>query len=84
VVHETILSRSRLLAECEAKRRIVELHRDGGESQGYLPGGYGDMDHACITCGSFGEYGEPWPCDTLRLLALPYAKHGDWREEWGA
>ena len=75
---------ARVLAECEAKRRIVEGHRDGGESQGYLPDRYGDMDHACTTCGTFGEYGEPWPCSTLRALALPYADHPDWREEWRA
>jgi hypothetical protein len=84
VVHETILSRSRLLAECEAKRRIVEEHGND----------YGD----CTTCsdGDDGACGDPeccgpasavmksWPCPTIRLLALPYADHEDFDPEWRA
>jgi hypothetical protein len=23
-----------------------------------------------------------YPCDTLKLLALPYADHPDYRDEW--
>jgi hypothetical protein len=46
-----------VLAECEAKRRIVEcatnMHTSGP-----------DWDEAC------------------RFLALPYADHPDYREEW--
>jgi hypothetical protein len=75
----------RVLAECEAKRRIVEEHGDGGESQGYLADEdwrYGYMPHACETCGSFGEYGTPWPCRTLRALALPFADHPEYDESW--
>lgn len=55
----------RLLAECAAKRQIIELH---GEQ------------HDC-TDPSAGV----WPyvgCDTLRLLALPYADCDGYREEW--
>ncbi len=44
---------------------VIELHRDAGESQGYTENGYGYIPHACGTCGSFGEYGEPWPCATF-------------------
>ncbi|MER7126764.1 DUF6221 family protein [Micrococcus luteus] len=76
----------RLLADAEAKRRIVDMHaNDGGD---------------CSTCGRSsreenpGAYlrdeaemmevwrPAPWPCDTLRLLALPYASHPDYRQEW--
>ena len=46
---------SRVLAECEAKRAIVELHH---------------------------EHGWVYPCETLRLLALPYAYRKECREEW--
>lgn len=52
---------ARVLVECDAKRRIVELHPEHGWSH-------------CE--------GESLPCPTLRLLALPYAEHPDYREEW--
>jgi hypothetical protein len=45
---------ARVLAECEAKRRIVELHR------------------------------QSWPVSLkiLRILAVVYADHPDYRDEW--
>ena len=55
-----------------AVRDVLALHTDGGQSQGYThdaPGGYGYIDHCCTECGSFGEFGEPWPCPTVRALA---------------
>ena len=55
---------ARVLAECEAKRRIVEQARN------YSP----ELEH--------GDNGE-WAFDTVLLaLALPYADHPDYREEW--
>lgn len=54
-----------------ALREVLTLHVDGGQSQGYTadaPGGYGYIDHCCTECGSFGEYGEPWPCQTVRAI----------------
>ena len=57
---EIALARSRFLAECEAKRRIVDLAnywRDDANDQGQL-------DRA------------------LEFLALPYAAHPDYREDW--
>ncbi len=72
----------RILAECEAKRRIVSLH----EAAGTYPVGDGDGPRQayCATCGSGEpyEYPTPWPCDTLRLLALPNVDHPDYLEEW--
>lgn len=57
---------ARVLAECEAKRRIVSQFDDVDY---YLPGdveaGY-ESAHAV----------------TLRLLALPYADHPDYRDEF--
>lgn len=61
----------RVLTEVEAKRRIVELHRR------VYPG-----RDICDTCGMFGESDVDWPCETLRLLALPFADHRDYRKEW--
>jgi hypothetical protein len=70
-------------AEREAKRRIVDLHppTDPYNREG---------DRYCRRCLSPGyDTGYPdewcqddWPCPTLRLLALPFADHPDYREEW--
>lgn len=70
----------RVLAECEAKRLIVARHRG---------------EYSCETCADEEEMCEDsegyatwyrssvWaPCPTLRLLALPYADHPDYQQEW--
>lgn len=67
---------ARVLAECEAKRRIADLHKNEGV---HSP--------SCLTCaGEVDPDGHTewmhWPCDTILLLALPYAGHPDYREEW--
>jgi hypothetical protein len=50
----------RVLAECDAKRRIIELQRS-----------------------DLRDDPEDWEADeVLRLLALPYADHPDYRAEW--
>lgn len=76
-------SRFRVLAECAAKRRIVELHQPDDDKCsvcsheiGYASDGYG------------GEYyenhrtGNDWPCATLRAIAAVYSDHPDYREDW--
>lgn len=62
---------ARVLAECEAKRRVIGEHQNGNGSM-------------CSSCGDGGEYGYGvrWPCLTLRFLAMPYADHPDYDEEW--
>lgn len=68
-----------VLAECEAKRRIVEAHPDGHEPGEAIP--------FCATCEPEGPWNlanHRYPCTTQRLLALPYADHPDYREEWRA
>lgn len=57
---------ARVLAECAAKRAIVELH-----------GQYGDPLSA-----DYGDGAPDLAADTLRLLALPYAEHPGYRPEW--
>lgn len=60
---------TRVLAECEAKRRIVALHEQ-------WPGDE-DLGPECRECVAIDL-----PCPTLRLLALPYADHPDYRDGW--
>jgi len=52
---------ARVLAECEAKRRIIMWHGDRNDCW-------------------FNSHGEP--CDHLTALALPYADHPSFRQEW--
>lgn len=73
---------ARVLAEVAAKRRIVELHTPKD------PPGL----HLCPVCVSWEiwrsqEPGESLPlddapCETLRLLALPFADHPAYETEW--
>lgn len=69
--HALMHDPTHVLAWVAGMRDIVALHADDGESQVYgdFPGGYGTYEHCCDTCGTFGEYGVPWPCPTLRHLA---------------
>jgi hypothetical protein len=81
---------SRALAEIEAKRRIVDEHFGLLHPQG-------NPDRACRQCSdrradddplSHGGNDDRWlrlepaPCLTVRLLALPYAGHEAYQEEW--
>ena len=77
---------ARISAEVAAKRRIVELHRP---RYAVL---YRDSDRLLaeafdsLTMPTVAHSGPVWPSPeseaTLRLLALPYADHADYREEW--
>lgn len=63
---------ARVLAEVDAKRRIISQH---------IPVGYGNV---CLSyCHTrLPMQQQDWPCLTLRLVALPYADHPDYRPEW--
>ena len=74
LTHPDAMSPARVLAECEAKRRLVELHDKPHEHPcgrlewiGYRATERVEEDHGCRTLG---------------LLALPYADHDDYRDEW--
>lgn len=56
---------ARVLAECEAKRRIVECHSLTQLESGKTILGYRTALE-----------------DAIRALALPYADHPDYRDEW--
>jgi hypothetical protein len=75
----------RMLAEVDAKRRLLNAH---------------SWPHECIAFTGGGEHsvvdGQPWelwepestddhgPCFVVRTLAQPYAGRDGWREEWHA
>lgn len=59
----------RMIVWSDARRRIVALHHAAS------PNGTADQD-VCAGCG------HPDPCPTMRLMALPFADHPDYREEW--
>jgi len=59
-----------VLADVEAKRRIVDLHR---------PEVFED-EPAESFCSHDQRTSGIWPCPTLRLLALPYDQHPDYDE----
>lgn len=60
---------ARVLAECEAKRRIVTLHDAALRAE--------------LANGDASAYGaDLMHSDVLRLLALLYADHPDYRDEW--
>lgn len=69
---------ARVLAEVEAKRKIIEEH---------LPvSAFGFAD--CRSCrdllgpGQMAASANSWPCRTVTLLAQPYADHPDFDPAW--
>lgn len=64
---------ARVLTEVDAKRRILKVHFRRRSHDWDEPGVKG---FDCAQCA------DRFPCTTLRLLALPYADHPDYREEW--
>jgi hypothetical protein len=67
---------ARVLAEVEAKRELLKLHRSVGRRS---TGSGGGIVEDCQICDHFPAQ---YPCATLRLLALPYVDHPDYRQEW--
>lgn len=73
------LHRDRMLAEIEAKRRIIELH----QVVAFEDEDMSDQGLGCQECGWSAEYADRggW-CETIRLLALPYADRPGYKEVW--
>jgi hypothetical protein len=75
---------AKLLAECEAKRRIVERHHRV-DSEEWRPDDWPPSPE-CAGCGfnAVEEYrtADVDECPELRLLALPYADHPDYQPAW--
>jgi hypothetical protein len=81
---------ARVLAECAAKRRIVELHRHEAKGPGpVLHDGARDLNEGvfgCVICSCVDDdpgwhFTGGW-CQTVRLLALPYAGRDGYDERW--
>lgn len=80
--HISFLGYQRAMAEVEAKRRIMEEHQ-AEERDSHLR--FAHLPDRCTVCTETGDYDLPmlvWPCPTILALALPYADHLDFREEW--
>ena len=80
----------RVLRDIEARRQIMDLHpystRRDHVGERWRKDPNPELDQTfCETChvddGIIQKSGG-LPCMTLRLLALPYADHPDYREEW--
>lgn len=75
---------ARVLAEVAAKRRILELHKhERAKAPSRLVRQREASDIGCIICADWDGMtaAEGW-CDTVRLLALPYAGRDGYRDEW--
>lgn len=82
VIHMHRHAPARVLAEVDAKRRIMDEHTTvvlrGGPGARYY-----ETTRACRSCEPPKQFPETAvPCRTLRLLALPYAGHPDYDPAW--
>jgi hypothetical protein len=66
---------ARVLAECAAKRAIIEQHR---ESRFFA------RHQGCVVCrtGSGPLLPVEYPCPTVRALAAVHKDHPDYQQEW--
>ncbi|MFB7359648.1 DUF6221 family protein [Streptomyces gardneri] len=78
-------SPARVLEEIAAKRHILICHRavttDCFVHPDGSPAGPLEVCHTCDANSTDADWPD-FPCQTLCFLALPYAPHRDYREEW--
>jgi hypothetical protein len=67
----------RALARIAADRQILALHAVVVSDANHAP-----LGPTCSTCGAWEEYPEDWPCQTVKLLALPHADRPGYQEAW--
>jgi len=79
----------RMLADCAAKRRIVDLHGRVGHPLNRKRNPFtGELEADSFVCDECSGVDDPYvdqveyPCETLRILASVYADHDDCRDEW--
>lgn len=78
-------SPAKLLAECDAKRRIIEAHKTTVERERVGDAFVGKwVDIVNVTCDVCGwaDSQEGSACLTVKLLSLPYAARPGYRSEW--
>lgn len=81
------IDNTRVLAECEAKRRIVERHAARGGAEDWMDDDWlsgMSEDERRGHCGwcTYDNRVVQFPCADLHSLASIYADHPDFREEW--
>ena len=73
----------RVLSNCVSKRLIASAHRDAGPGVERRAGrNDARVDHTCSTCGQYDGDAIAWPCYTLKVMALDWVEHVDYRVEW--
>lgn len=83
--HIALWDPARVLAEVEAKRRILDLHAPLADYKGRVQCEYcAGLCHSRSGLGCDDPADAMYPCETVVLLAQPYAGHDGWREEWRA
>lgn len=68
---------ARVLREVEAKRGVLELHAPRERGDGCVV-----CDDGNDSCGCLSGPNWSYPCDTVKILALPYADHPGYDEGW--
>jgi hypothetical protein len=73
--HTTTRRWKRMLAECAAKRAIIEQHREGR---------FFARHQGCVVCrtGDGPLLPVNYPCPTVRALAAVYADHPGYQQDW--
>lgn len=86
---ESIHRRARVLAECAAKRKVIDLHRMAlGDGTEFKRGGFWEQVQVvgCVNCTVCSITGDvciiEGPCETLLALAAPYASHEQFDPAW--
>jgi hypothetical protein len=72
----------RVESACLVRRLLVKAHRNAGPAVTQRAGEPKLYAATCATCGRSTEQPAPWPCYTLRVLALDWANHPDYQPEW--
>ncbi|MGW0933139.1 DUF6221 family protein [Streptomyces sp. NPDC002644] len=73
----------RALREVDIKRRLLALHPRGmNPAVGADPDDRATWLPVCDTCQVEAARPGDWPCEHLRLLAMPYADRPGYRKEW--
>lgn len=73
---------ARVLAECQARRAIIELHELVPGEHKYRGRPAADPADTRVCHEHDGIYIAAGPCETLRLLAQPFKDHPDFLSEW--
>jgi len=73
---------ARVLAECTSKRQIIARHAVDDSLEWVNPVDGPAFREREFSCGICGWFPAGTACGTVQDLALPYAGHPDYRDEW--